>query len=648
MNPWFSRFCGVLLIVAQVPVSAQGEAPYAPQVVSHKPDRVLWGDTHLHTSLSVDAYAFGNRSIGPEEAYRFAKGGTVTAFNGQPVRLKRPLDFIVIADHAENLGLLPELEKGNTGALEPGKAQGWRERFAAAWQGVKDDPERSVQLWQDVSGASFMEGNALTAQARRSIWQRVARLADAENEPGRFTAFIGYEWTQWNEWLHRVVVYRDDERRAVQMLPFTALESGDPEDLWQWMDAYERRTGGRLLAIPHNSNLTSGTMFALHRGSGEAFTVDYARARQRWEPLLEITQAKGDSETHPLLSPDDEFANFERMSMPARAGSKPDHMRPYEYARSALKLGLSEQSRLGVNPFKYGMAGGTDMHTGLSTTDEENFWGASTSLSGPHRDRILGPWLPHARVPGALPTDPGQAGWTMSAAGLTAVWAEENTRDAIFAAMLRRETYATTGPRILLRFFGGWEFEPWDAVRPDVAEAGYRKGVPMGGDLEAAPSGRAPAFLIRAARDPLGANLDRIQIVKGWQSRDGRLHELVHDVAFSGTRVRDTRGRVPPVGNTVDVAEASYWNSVGSPELSAVWRDPGFDPEEPAAYYVRVIEIPTPKWTAFDARYFDIRDLPPEVPLTTQERAYSSPIWYTPHAGIGGEEDVRLPRDKTR
>jgi hypothetical protein len=658
---------GTLLIVGLAPARAEDRAgtSYSPNVGARASNEVFWGDTHLHTSLSVDAYAFGNRSIGPQEAYRFAKGEVVTGFNGMPVRPNRPLDFLVIADHAEDLGLLREIDRGNAKSLAPEKARSWSERFSAAWNGVKNDPVRSMRLWQAISASGFNEGNVLTEQARNSIWQGLARLADAENQPGRFTAFISYEWTQWNEWLHRVVICRDDAHRAERALPFTAFDSSDPEDLWAWMEQYERRTGGQVLAIPHNSNLTSGTMFALETARGAALTADYARTRQRWEPLLEVTQAKGDSETHPQLSPADEFADFERISMPrgarrpaepgahgpssfdgwhARFAAQPttEWMRPFEYARSGLKLGLEHQARLGTNPFKFGMAGGTDMHTGLATTDEDNFWGASSSLSGPHPDRVTGPWLPHSAIPGAKRTDPGQAGWTMSAAGLTAVWAEANTREALFAAMKRRETYATTGPRIVVRFFGGWNFDPADAVRPDLAALGYRKGVPMGGDLSAGPQGRAPTFLIGAARDPQGANLDRVQVVKGWRRPNGDVLERVYDVALADARRPDAQGKVPPVGNTVDVSEATYTNSIGDPELSIVWRDPDFDPSEPAFYYVRVIEIPTPKWTAFDARFFGIRDLPREVPMTTQERAYTSPIWYTPVVG-----QPRLPRDST-
>lgn len=644
---------GFLALMLAVPGLAQPPRPYSSYSGPRFPERVFWGDTHLHTSLSVDAYAFGNRAIGPEEAYRFAKGEVVTAFNGEPVRLKRALDFLVVADHASNLGLLPALERGDVEALLPEKARSWSERFAAARNGVSGDPVKSARLWAGVSGEGFMDGNALTTKARDSIWRHVAQIADAENQPGKFTAFIGYEWTQWYEWLHRVVIYRDGARLATQMLPFTEYDSNDPEDLWKWMEEYGRRTGGEVLAIPHNSNLTSGTMFALQDARGNPISVEYARTRQRWEPLVEVTQTKGDSETHPLLSPRDEFADFERISMPGGArrqaeaslagytgfdhwhqlfGAEPttDWMRRFEYVRSALQLGLDQQAKLGVNPFKFGMIGSTDIHSGLATTDEDNFWGAASSLSGPHPDRVTGPWIPYSGVPGAKRTDPGQAGWTMSAAGLAAVWAEENTRESLFAAMKRRETYATTGPRMTVRFFGGWNFEPRDATRPDLAAIGYRKGVPMGGDLTAGPPGRPPAFLIRAVRDPEGANLDRVQVVKGWREANGALREKIYDVALSGGRRPDRQGKVAPVGTTVDVANASYSNTIGAPELAVVWRDPAFDPAELAFYYVRVLEIPTPKWTAYDAKYFGLHDLPPEVPLTTQERAYTSPIWYTP------------------
>ncbi len=644
----------VLLSLGLAAGLASAGDEYSPNIGPRHPQNVYWGDTHLHTNLSVDAYAFGNRNLGPEEAYRFAKGEEVTTQNGMRVRLRRPLDFLVIADHSGNMGLLSELERGNSGVLLPSRARDWSERFGAAYQAIKGDPAKAHGFWQVVSYSGFMGGNALTTEARDSIWRKFAYLADAHNEPGRFTALIGYEWTQWYEWLHRVVIFRDDAKKATRMLPFTEYDSSDPEDLWTYLENYEKRTGGEVLAIPHNSNLTSGTMFALEDARGNALTRSYAETRQRWEPLLEVTQVKGDSETHPLLSPRDSFADFERQSMPLGARSADDKkvfgytgfdswherfrnetttdwMRHFEYARSALKLGLEQQAKLGVNPFKFGMIGSSDMHTSLSTTDEDNFWGGPSSASGPHPRRLLGPWIPHSTRP-ARREGVGAVGWTMGASGKAAVWAESNTREALFAAMKRRETYATTGPRMSVRFFGGWDFASTDAVQPDLARVGYRKGVPMGGDLANGPAGRAPSFLVRAVKDPEGANLDRLQIVKGWRRKDGSLHEKVYDVALSDGRTPDATGKVRPVGSTVNLTNVSYENSIGAPELAVVWKDPDFDPGELAFYYVRVIEIPTPKWTAYDAKYFGVKNVPPEVPLVQQERAYTSPIWFTPAA----------------
>jgi len=452
------------------------------------------------------------------------------------------------------------------------------------------------------------------------------KTAEKYNEPGRFTAIIGYEWTSTENGnnLHRNVLYRDGADLARRMLPYTADESFNPEDLWKWMARYEDKTGGKVLALAHNGNLSNGIMFPVEKNpaNGKPLTGNYARERIRWEPLYEITQIKGDGETHPFLSPNDEFADYETWDQGNLNLSvvKTDKMLQYEYAREALKNGLKLEAKLGTNPYKFGLIGSTDAHTALAAVEEENFFGKhSGNEPNPKRaDHIIAQFGKRKYM-----------GWDMAAAGYTGVWASENTREALFDAMMRKEVYATTGPRILVRFFGGWDFTADDAMNRLPAEVGYTKGVPMGGDLSKAPAGKAPTFLVGAMKDPLSGNLDRIQIVKGWVDANGKTHEKVYDVVWSGVRKPDNKGKLPPVGNTVNVAKATWKNSIGSPELITVWTDPDFDPKQRAVYYARVIEIPTPRWTAYDAKRFGIK-MPKEVEMTTQERAYTSPIWYTP------------------
>ena len=422
------------------------------------------------------------------------------------------------------------------------------------------------------------------------------------------------------------MIYRDGGDKALRVEPYTTsppLGSNNPRDLWKWMTAYEDKTGGNVLAIAHNGNLSNGTMFPIVESfTGKPIDREYAQQRAKWEVLYEATQMKGDGESHPLLSPNDEFAKFERWdkgNLDMSAAKKPE-MLQFEYARSALKNGLKLEKELGVNPYKFGIVGSTDSHTGLTTADDDNFYGKATPYE-PSEHR----WS-HGFISGAA----GKLmAWEMTASGYAAVWATENTREALFDAMQRRETYATTGPRMIVRFFGGWDFDTKDAQTRSPAIAGYMKGVPMGGDLNNAPAGKAPTFLVAALKDPIGANLDRYQIVKGWMTADGKLEEKVYDVAWSGNRTPAADGKVPAVGNTVDVANATWSNTIGGPELIAVWKDPNFDPAQRAFYYGRVIEIPTPRWTAYDAKYYNVK-MSAEVPMTTTERAYTSPIWYTP------------------
>lgn len=631
---------------------------YSPNLDGSYPTDVYWGDTHLHTNLSMDAYTLGNKDLGPEEAYRFAKGETVTAHNGLQARLQRPLDFLVIADHAINMGVVNAVEEKSPDILKTERGKRWAKLMKAINQTEKADPNKFLKLLVELSTDGWDNGHVGDRKFRRSVWEGASVLADKHNAPGLFTAFIGYEWTgPFN--LHRVVVFKDDANKAGKVLPLEAHNNGDPEALWAYMQAYETETSGEVLAIPHNSNRSSGVMFALEDAKGMPLDSAYAKQRSRWEPLLEVTQIKGDSETHPAVSPSDEFADYETMaeenmspkSLAAlrsrgykdyqswydqrrRTEKKTDWMRQYEYARPALKLGLSQQAKLGINPFKFGMAGGTDSHTSLATADDNNFWGKLAS-NEPHNLRISQPWHPLLKGFGALSN-----GWSMTASGYTAIWAKENTRESLFAAMKRKEVYATTGPRMRVRFFGGWNYKQDDAYRPDLVRTGYLKGVPMGGDLTHSPKNSAPAFLIRAVKDPDGANLDRVQLIKGWLDQGGDLHEKIYNVALSDGR-KDRGGHTQAVGNTVDVTNAIYTNTIGDPELAVVWTDPDFHPDELAFYYLRVLEIPTPRWTAYDAKHFGIKDIPEEVPLITQERAYTSPIWYTPSSTVGKGNTVQ-------
>jgi hypothetical protein len=623
-----------------LPVAAQDPAPsaeglkdafpeqkhFSPFAGRNYPTEVFWGDTHLHTAMSMDAGAFGAR-LGPRDAYRFARGEEVTSSTGMQVKLSRPLDFLVVADHSDNMGFFPRLFAGDRGLLADPTGKRWYDLVQAGGQkGVQAATEIIVAFSQGTFPPALQSFPG--SGPYRSAWEATIEAAEMYNDPGNFTAFIGYEWTSntGGNNLHRVVIYRDDRVRASLVEPYTTIKplgSDNPRDLWKWMEAYETKTSGRVLAIAHNGNLSNGIMFPLADSfTGEGIDADYAATRARWEPLYEVTQIKGDGETHPFLSPDDEFADYETWDKGNLDLSvkKQDSMLQYEYARSALGLGMQLEARLGVNPYKFGMIGSTDSHTGLATAEENNFFGKhSGSEPGPER------WShPMAETPGGR-----YEGWSMVSSGWAAVWAEENTREAIFDAMMRKETYATTGSRIVVRFFGGWDFTAEDAENRLPAEIGYGKGAPMGADLGAAPDGKAPSFLVAALKDPLSGNLDRIQIVKVWLDAGGSRREKVHDVVWSGNRRPGRDGSLPPVGNTVDVADATWTNTIGASELIAVWSDPDFDARRPAAYYARVIEIPTPRWTAYDAKYFGVR-MPEEVAMTTQERAYTSPIWYTP------------------
>ena len=634
--------CGIAMTVLTLPSVALAQtgvdpgkgpepqkiySPYVQRTVidSNFSEGVYWGDTHLHTSFSTDAGMVGNK-LGPEEAYRFALGEEIVTNSGQRARLIRPLDFLVIADHAENLGLAPMIAESN------------RELLKSEWGKKVHDMVKAGNGYEAFRtwGLEALSQNIdriKSPKMQRTAWDRQIEAAERFNEPGHFTALIGFEWTSINNQeqpsnLHRVVIFKDGGERARQVLPFSTFDSPDPEKLWDYMAAYEQATGGSVLAIPHNGNLSNGLMFQTQRMNGQPIDRRYAETRSQWEPLYEVTQIKGDGEAHPFLSPNDEFSDYGTWDKADIAGFKPkqNSMLQYEYARTALQIGLQLEQKLGVNPFKFGMIGSTDAHTSMAATREENFWGKLPSAE-PSADRYEHYVIKALSGDDALSTYESES----LASGLAAVWARENTREALFEAMQKKETYATTGTRMVVRFFGGWDYAPDDVYRPDAVAIGYRKGVPMGGDLSTGPAGSAPVFMVGAMKDAWGAKLDRIQIVKGWVDASGERKERIHDVAVSDGRQIGADGRCKtPVGNTVDVADTSYLNTIGEAELRAVWTDPEFDPKLRAVYYARVLEIPTPTWQAFDAKFFGIQ-MPKKVPMSHQERAYTSPIWYTPN-----------------
>lgn len=599
---------------------------YSPYAGRNFPTRPLFGDTHLHTSFSFDAGAFGAR-LTPRDAYRFARGEQVTASSGQPAKLSRPLDFLVVADHSDNMGFFPDLFTGKPSVLADPTGRKWYDMIQSGRGG-----EAAFEIINAFSQGTFPKDLVYSpgTRAYRSAWQETIKAAEEANDPGRFTAFIGYEWTSntGGNNLHRNVIFRDNGDKAGLVEPFTVYPPGsdNPTELWKWMEAYQNKTGGSVLAIAHNGNLSNGLMFPVVEAFGRKIDREYAETRAKWERLYEATQTKGDGEAHPVLSPNDEFANFERWDFGNLDGSVPKkkEMLEFEYARSALKNGLKLGQTLGVNPYKFGLIGSSDAHTGLTAMEEDNFFGKTTPQEpSPERMRATFVNVPSSGI--------RVMDWQVSSSGYAAVWANENTRESIWDAMQRRETYATTGPRMIVRFFGGWDFVAQDANNRLPAQIGYSKGVPMGGELRAAPQGKAPSFLVAALKDPVGANLDRYQIVKGWLTKDGKLEEKVYDVAWASPERRKpgADGKLPSVGSSIDEANASWTNTIGAPELATVWSDPDFDPGQPAFYYGRAIEIPTPRWTAYDAKRFGTQPLPGS-PMTVTERAYTSPIWYTP------------------
>ena len=574
--------------------------------------QLYWGDTHLHTNYSPDAYALLTTTADPDTSYRFAKGLPVIAdLSRARVQIRTPLDFLVVTDHAEFMGVISELALGNEELMETELGQRWKPML--------EEGRGSEVFFELVDAANRDPASLLplnSEDVRSTVWESIVDTAETHNEPGVFTAFIGWEWSSLPDGrnLHRIVFTPDGKDKAMQYLPYSLLDSDKPRDLYNWLASTADSAGTDFVAIAHNMNLSAGSMFPLYDESGNPIDMEYAELRERWEPVDEVTQYKGDSETHAKLSPNDPFADFETyehlLDPNASGAPEPDEG---DYARTALMRGLQMANSIGKNPFKFGMVGATDSHTAFSSAEENNFLGKYALDSIPEN--------------GGMETVPGAVGWDAAAQGLAGVWATENTREAITAAFKRKEVYATTGPRISLRVFAGYDFTEKHLQASDLAAVGYRHGVPMGGDLAQPESGKPPTLLVQAARDPKGANLDRVQVIKGWLRADGNVEERIYDIALSDGR---TDGKVA-VGNTVDLASASYTNDIGAAELAAVWTDPDFDPGLRAFYYIRVIEIPTPRHSVFDAVALGIDPAETKKPTIIQERAYSSPIWYTPN-----------------
>ena len=588
-----NRTSATLLAVALIAVCAGGNAAER---------QAFFGELHMHTGFSHDAYLFGVRAT-PDDAYEYAKGRPLQHPSGAVYRISQPLDFMAVTDHAGFMGSL----LGTTDPTHPISRNPYAERVNSP------DPEvrRAVFDQIMIDGRAGRPMHFEYPDLQQDAWEKTIAAANRHYEPGRFTTFIGYEWsgTPQGRNLHRNVIFLGD----TAPLPFSRIHSMKPEDLWRWMDDI-RAEGHEALAIPHNSNISDGLMFPLIDSWGNPLDAEYAELRNRNEPLVEVTQIKGTSETHPVLSPNDEFASFELVEQRV-ASSQPITQFAGGYARDAYLRGLTLEDEGGFNPYRFGLVGSTDSHSGIVTTEEETYSGKLGAFDG----------LPALRLDKeTFAMDVGK----FSASGLAGVWAEENTRESIYHALKRKETWSTTGPRIRVRFFGGFDLDDIDLEKRSWVQEAYENGTPMGGDLVGGADEASPTFIVWALKDADGANLDRIQIVKVW-SEAGEPREHVYDVAWSGERDIES-GRLEPVGNTVDTDYLWYENSIGTPELLARWTDPEFEPGEHAAYYLRVLQIPTPRWSLFDARALGVPNRP-DLPETIQERAFSSPIWYRPN-----------------
>ncbi len=608
----------------------------AGQALEAAQRELLWGDTHNHTTYSSDAYTNNNLTAGPDVAFRYARGEPVIhPYHRARIQIGTPLDFLVVSDHAEFLGVIRDIHRNgpdtsDTGIFDTLKAWGAGYILRSAidkgegrslFVSVLPDPD--ITPLEDAEASTLVSSNISLLPAPERIevntWQTITNTADAFNEPGVFTALIGWEWSSipGGANLHRVIVTDSDAATAQQYAPFGLDDSPFPEDLWAWLEETSQATGAGFIAIPHNSNISKGYMFSDRSLRGTAMDADYVARRAKWERLVEITQIKGDSETHSLFSPDDEFADFENYPYYIQRRWTEYKPQPGDFVRQALKTGLRLEAELGQNPYAFGVIGSTDSHTAMASAEEDNFHGKLATDSIPeNKQRHFGE------------NGRGSSGWAMSASGLAAVWSRENSREAILEAMHRREVYATTGPRIAVQFYGGFGLMETDLEAADLYEQATGAGVPMGGELVAG-TGEPPSFLLVAAKDPVGANLDRLQIVKGWIDSTGETHEQVYDVAWSGDRQLVSDGRLPPVGNTVNLRTGQVDNRIGAAQLAVAWEDPDFDPALAAFYYARVLQIPTARHSLLDALALG-RDAAEGQPDTIQERAYTSPIWYQP------------------
>lgn len=599
--------------------------------------QLLWGDTHLHSTYSSDAFTNGNLTATPDTAYRYAKGMPVVHPGHKArVQIGTPLDFLVVSDHAEYLGVIRSLY------LNPMVTEGlsWRERLWTRFVQylLRDaiDGQSGRELFTSIlpkpsdNAVTAMEGweedrvsGLIPRQPTVEIdtWKLITDTADAHNEPGHFTALIGWEYSliPGGANLHRIVMGDINAEQAQTFAPFGFDDSSFPSDLWAWLDKTSTATGGNFIAIPHNSNISKGSMFDVRDIRGADIDADYAEIRRYWEPVVEITQIKGDSETHPALSPEDEFADFETYPYYIQREWTDYVPQPADYIRSALKTGLALKSAIGVNPYQFGVIGSTDAHTSLPSAEEDNFHGKMATDSVPSRKS--GGWSDDAR---------GTFGWGMSASGLAAVWATENTREAIVAAMRRREVYATSGPRIAVRVHGGWNLSAGMMNEPAFPENLATLAVPMGGEIVGANEDGQFSLLIEAQADPNGANLDRVQVIKGWVDTAGMTHEEIYNVAWAGQNRVAEDGSLMPVGSSVDMRTGLTANSIGAPQLSALWVDPQFDPAQAAFYYVRVLQIPTARHSLLDKLALADPEIDTRRPDTIQERAYTSAIWYRP------------------
>lgn len=598
----------LLLTSCNEEVKQEAKAPQKNSISINPLKNAYYGDLHLHTTLSFDAYLFGT-NVTPEEAYKYAKGETIQFF-GKPVKKDIPLDFLAVTDHSENLSVFNQLDDTTSALYKSPLGQQLKDRSIGNFL-------KYVTAAIKSGSPSFQVPNA--NEKVRAGWEREKKAANDAYVPGKFTTLIGYEWTSMpgGANLHRNVIFKNEGSE----LPFSSNDSKKPEDLWTFLET-NRKAGIEVLAIPHNANASNGLMYDWNDSEGKPIDKTYASRRIANEPVNEISQNKGQSETHPSLSPADEFAGFEVFDRLLLGG---DSKVSGSYVREAYGKGLAIQEKTGVNPFKFGVIGSTDIHSGLSETDEKKYAATFT----PRPDPKTGVTKPDALKNFFSGSGFSKAANLFGSGNLAGVWAEQNTREAIFEALKRKEVFATSGTRLQFRLFGGWNYEGGLQKNPDWVKTAYANGVPMGGDLPARPANaKAPVFAAEAVKDPNGANLDRLQIVKVW-SKEGKQFEKIFNVALSNSRTAGADGKAAPVGNSVDLTTASYKNTLGAVSLRSVWSDPEFDENQQALYYLRVIEIPTPRWSTILAVSAGL-PLPKDLPSTVQERGWSSPIWYTP------------------